>query len=69
MISPLPLPVTVALGKLPATPTLPDLCMKGQPVSDTFILTGLQIEKVVICVHGDSVMSYTSKTLVQLLPW
>ncbi len=37
MISPLPLPVTLALGKLPATPMLPDLRMKGQLVRGTSI--------------------------------
>ena len=36
-MSPLPLPVTLALGQLPATPTPPDLRVKGQPVRNAFI--------------------------------
>ena len=40
VITPLPLPVMLAQGKLPATPTLPDLHVKVQPVRGTFNPSG-----------------------------
>ena len=60
-MSPLPPPVMLALGKLPATPMLPDLRMKGQPVRGTCISNGSAGRKTwsFVCIGTQSGLTLT----------